>query len=255
MDKHLELITRSRMQEAPPSPAIPRPNKHRIRFYLAAALVSLGLAALTWIAAYLIIAGYWYTSLAPIFLDILLIVNAPDILRKSYAKARIEELISEFDQISDRFTRPKIYRHKALNLSSPDIIDPKSFIYRLSVCSEGEIRLPQTTGKTDFSLNDFGSPISNHYGVHICIKDEVFHVTTRPFIIQNEPVHIDYSLFFINFFDKCSGTQEKIAHFRIEKYDVRSNVVTGEFSISGVEFDGFMKTLELSKNHRIASKR
>ncbi len=243
------------MQEVPPSQAVPSPNKHRMRFYLVASLVTLGLAALTWMASFLILAGFWYTSLAPIFLDVLLIINAPDILRKSYAQARIEALILEFEQISDRFARPKIYRHRALNLSAPEITDPKSFIYRLSVCSEGEIRLPETTGKTDYSVNDFGCPISNHYGVQICIKDEVFHVTTRPFIIQNEHVHIDYSHFFINYFDKCSGIGEKIAYFRIEKYDVRSNVVTGEFNISGIEFDGFMKTLELAKNYRIASKR
>ncbi len=223
------------MQEAPTSPAIPRSNKHRIRFYLAAALLTLGITALICISAFIILADYWFMSFTPICMAIYTIVKTPYILRNSHARARIEKLITEFDQITDRFARPKYFRHKAFSLQSPDNTEPKSFIYRLSVSSGGHIRLPEMAK---------GSPAHypNHYNVKICINDDVVFIAT-----DDIRWHIKNNDLLISFFDKHSGKGEKVAHFRVRADDVRNNLVGGDFSISDSEFDGFMMTLELAK--------
>jgi hypothetical protein len=230
------------MQEAPPSQALPSPNKHRMRFYLAVSLVTLGMAALIYLSAFLILTGYWYISIAPIAWSGLLIFNTSNLLRKPHARARIETLLFEFDQISDRFVRPKAYRHKALARHPSRNIIPKSFIYGLYVDAEGEIRMPEMTHTPEHTYkNDFGVPITNDYGVSICINDDIVHIRKK----ENE--YTNNRLWLVDFFEKHSSKGQKIAHLRIHKGDVRSDVVAGDFMIDGDEFNAFMKTLELVK--------
>jgi|APGre2960657444_1045066.scaffolds.fasta_scaffold01505_4 hypothetical protein len=231
------------MQEVPPSPALPRTNKHRMRFYLAASLVTLGMAALICASAFLILTGYWYISIAPIAWSGLLIFNTSYLLRKPHARARIETLLFEFDQISDRFVRPKDYRHKEFNRHPSRDIIPKSFVYGLCIDAEGEIKMPEMTHTPEHTYkNDFGIPITNDYGVSICINDDIVHIRKK------EHEYTNNKLWLVRFFEKHSGKGQKNAHLRIHKGDVRSDVVAGDFMIEGDEFDAFMKTLELAKN-------
>ncbi len=231
------------MQEVPPSQAVPSPNKHRMRFYLATALLMLGIAALICISAFLILTGYWYVSLAPIFWAALVIINTSNILRRSRARARIETLLFEFDQISDRFVRPKEYRHKEFNRHPSRDIIPKSFVHGLCIDAEGEIKMPEMTHTPEHTYkNDFGIPITNDYGVSICINDDIVHIRKK------EHEYTNNKLWLVRFFEKHSGKGQRIAHLRIHKGDVRSDVVAGDFMIEGDEFDAFMKTLELAKN-------
>jgi hypothetical protein len=168
------------------------------------------------------------------------------------SRARIEALICDFDQISDLFARPKAYRHKSLRRHPSGNIEPKSFIYGLYLASNGDMAMPEmsVTPEPDYQ-NARGPRITNDYDVSICINDDIVHIRKigRFFHTGPRPVGIaDDKLFLVSFFDKHSGKGQKIAHLRIHKNDVRSDVVTGDFIIEGDEFEAFMKTLELLKH-------
>ncbi len=237
MDKHLELITRSRMQEAPPSNPSSEQNlgKHQVRFYLFVIFIALILVPSIWLIIVSINSGEWFQCTMAAYAVFMTVLLSPSMIVKMHANARIETLIRDFLQTSDRFSRPRIYRHKVFNPNTSEVTEANSFVQLMSVSSDGHFILPEMT-KGPFNCH------TDIYSVNICIGDDVLSVTKD----QNYHWYTKQDFIF-KFIAKHSGEADKIAHFRITKRDMRSNVVTGDFSISGAEFDGFMKTIELAK--------
>ena len=228
------------MQEVPPSPDTPPSSNHRLRFYVSLILLLLVVSLLTWFTVALIVAEQWFWGLIAAYPAILIIIFSPRFLPRLSSRARIAELICEFDQISDRFVRPKAYRHKSLSFRPSAKIEPKSFIYRLYVGSDGEIKMPvMTDSPTQF--------YPNHYSVSICINDDLVCISNS-YSYRNDTSSL------IRFFEKHSGKGQKIAHLRIAKADIQSGVVAGDFTVEGDEFDAFMKTIELAKHFTITPK-
>ena len=234
------------MQEAPPSPATRPSRKHQLRFHASILVMLLTVTTLIWGTAKLIIAEYWFLSFFPAYVAAMIIFISPRFLRGMNSRARIEALICEFDQISDRFVRPKAYRHKALTRHSAGTIVLKSFIYGLCLDSEGNIGMPEMTDTPEHTYkNDQGLRITNDYGVSICINDDIVHIRKK------EDAYTNNKLWLVRFFEEYSRKGPKIAHLRIHKHDIRSDVVAGDFTIEGEEFDAFMKTLELLKHFNV----
>ena len=204
-------------------------------------------SSLIWLTVALISAGNWPYCLGIAYAAGVIIFFSTKYLRRLKSRARIETLINEFDQISDLFARPKAYRHKLLRRDLTAINDQKCFLYGLSVVSVGGIRMPEMTETPDGSYPNSLFRINNDYGVSICINDDIVHV--RKSEIENE--YANNKLWLIRFFEKHSGKGQKIAYLRISKYDKRSDVVEGDFTIEGDEFEAFMKTLELLKHFNV----
>jgi hypothetical protein len=78
------------------------------------------------------------------------------------------------------------------------------------------------------------------YHVSICINDDLVRISKHGISRVNTSL-------LVSFFEKHSGKGQKIAHLRIAKNDIMSDVVTGDFTIEGDEFDAFMKSIELAK--------
>jgi hypothetical protein len=232
------------MQEAPPSPALPRPNKHRIRLYVSVSVVLLVVSSLIWLTVAFISAGNWHYCLGTVYPAGIIIFLSTRYLPRLNSRARIETLICEFDQISDLFARPKAYRHKSLRRDFTGINDQKYFLYGLSVDSNGGMRMPNMTDTPEDSRPKGIFGISNDYGVTICINDDIIHIRKR--LIEDR-----CTLWLIRYFEKHSGNEQKVAHLRISKSDKRSEVLEGDFTIEGDEFEAFMKTLELLKHFNI----
>jgi hypothetical protein len=206
----------------------------------------LAVTALIWGTVALIITEHWFLSFFPAYVAAMIIFISPSFLRGMNSRARIEALICEFDQISDRFVRPKAYRHKALARHPSGNIVLKSFISGLYLDSEGEIKMPEMTDTPEHTYkNDQGLRITNDYGVSICINDDIVHIRKK------EDAYTNNKLWLVRFFEEYSRKGPKIAHLRIHKHDIRSDVVAGDFTIEGEEFDAFMKTLELLKHFNV----
>ena len=151
------------MQEVPPSPDTQPSSNHRMRFYVYLILFFLVVSLLTWLTVARFVAEQWFWGIIAAEAAILIIVFSPRFLRRLSSRARIAELICEFDQISDRFARPKAYRHKSLSFRPSVNFEPKSFIYRLYLGSDGEIKMPVMTDR----------PVHSSYNVSICINDDL----------------------------------------------------------------------------------
>jgi hypothetical protein len=235
------------MQEAPPSPTIPPSGKHRLRLYISGMVLLLVVSSLIWLTVAFISVGDWAYCLGPAYVAGITIFISTKYLPRLNSRARIETLICEFDQISDLFARPKVYRHKSLRRDLTAINDQKCFLYGLSVDSDGSIRMPKMTDTPENSQPKAFFSITNDYGVTICINDDIVHV--RKGVIEDR--YTNNKLWLIRYFEKHAGKGQKIAHLRISKSDKRSDVVEGDFTIEGDEFEAFMKTLELLKHFNV----
>lgn len=180
---------------------------------------------------------YWFLNYISAYVTILIIFFSPRYLRRLNSQARIAALIYEFDQISDRFARPKAYRHKSLAFRPSGNVEPKSLIYRLYLSSNGNIKMPvMTNSPTPYPPID--------YSVSICINDDLVLIR----MIDSYPNNTSR---LVSFFEKHSGKGQKIAHLRIAKSGFHSDVVAGDFTVEGDEFDAFLKTIELAKHFTI----
>jgi hypothetical protein len=111
------------MQETPPTPAKPRfrlPN----------------LGSETWLILLVIILGFGGYCTAKV--------------KDLIATRRQKELLTEFVQTTDMFTRPIIYSHKRFAAAKTKQF-PQDWLYRITVNSEGLIYIP-TPGPEAFSI-------------------------------------------------------------------------------------------------------
>jgi hypothetical protein len=233
------------MQESAPPTSPTRTTRQKYRYNITAiTIVSVVLVFLAWPVIAFIYGSKWWIliTVASISLSLLLLAKGEVLLLKLKGRAGIEALTCEFNQVSDRFARPKLFKHKVFDQQVPDLADLKKFVYGVSLSSDGEIILPEMTS----SRTDYGR---NGYTVALCINDDVI-------CLSHANRYISYNTSLLTtFHQKHAGKGEENAHFRITMDDASSKAMGGEFSISGAEFDGFMKTLELAKYYRLTNSR
>ncbi len=233
------------MQESAPTTTPTRAIRHKYRYIITAtAIVLVVLVFLTLpIIAFIYDSNWWILiTVVSISLSLTLLGTSDGLLRRLRGRAGIEALICEFNQVSDRFARPKLFRHKVFNRQVLDLADIKNFAYGVSLSSDGEIIWPEMIS----SPNCYGR---NGYNVELCINEDVICIKQH-----NSLISYNTSLL-TSFHHKHAGKGEEKAYFRITTNDASSKATGGEFSISGAEFVGFMKTLELAEYYRLTHSR
>jgi len=172
-----------------------------------------------------------------IILALLILSAASWPLIKSYRlAARIEELMPEFVQVSDSFTRPKFYMHKSFLKIEP-AIKPKSFIYRLGAYSDGGFTKPEIPTESGRQTSD--------YEIIINLNDRLFVLERNFYSTSNR----DTFTKIIELADEVSGSGLINLSCRIRGFDI-----SGDFSVEGLELEAFLKTLELSKLFKESAK-
>jgi hypothetical protein len=176
-----------------------------------------------------------------IILALLILAAASWPFIKSYRRAaRIEELMPEFVQVSDSFTRPKFYIHKSFHKIEPSI-KPRYFIYRLGAYSDGGFKIPEIPTEN-------GSQ-SSGYDVIINFNERLFELGTKNYSADDRARFAEI----IALADGVSGSASINLSCRVMGRDY-SKVISGDFSVEGLELEAFLKTLELSKLFKESAK-
>ena len=196
------------MQEASraPSPAAPRLNK-----LLISQAIVLGLTVIV---------------LAAIF-------GWPRI-KKARAQSRIEELLPEFEQVSDKFTRPKVFMHKAFK----DIAgegQPKLFVYRIRAHSDGRFRNPEII---PYKVGRYEDGV---YEAVINLNDTIFGLYDE----WNREKFLGHAVSVLNHEDISLAVRISPGY--------SSKITKGEYTVQGSELSAFMKTIELTHLFKVVS--
>jgi len=160
-------------------------------------------------------------------------------LINTYRKtARAKELLMEFVQVSDDFTRPKFYVHRSFYKKAP-VEKPKTFIYRLGAYSDGRVSLPEipeTPKKAD------GDTFGLGYDVIINLEDRLFRLerekSTKEYAATLRELH--------EWADEIGGFETTKLLCRIKRSGYGTEIIEGDFVLVGQELDAFLKTLELT---------
>ncbi len=142
--------------------------------------------------------------------------------------AQLEELLSDFVEISDKFTRPKLYIHRSF-AEPKEPKEPKDFACLVGVKSDGSLMLPRmATGPA--------SIMDEQYGVCINLGDELFGMNNVGYwddrsLLESVCRHLDKKL--------------QVVHIRITPQNKKSNIIHGDFKIEGHEAKAFLQTLKL----------
>ncbi len=173
---------------------------------------------------------------------VLAIIIASFFWFKSYRKyARIKELLPEFVQVSDDFTRPKFFVHKAFHEKAPSE-KPKYFVHRLGAYTDGRVRLPY--------MPTVKNGETGEYDVIINLEDKIF--TLHYYDYQKDHISV---LSELNAWVSEAGEIATIKlRCRVKRHGVNTAVVEGDFTLTGEELDGFLKTIELSNLYLDTSK-
>jgi hypothetical protein len=230
------------MQEAPQtSDAIGYPCRNRLYLLLAATLSPI-ILAITWLIVRLYQADGKIGTVAGDLFGVFIVINmaaliAYRLIPRAISLAKIEELLTEFVQVSDKFTRPKSYLHKAL-IRPTAPLEPSDFIYHFHAYSDGSLQMPSmSVEKVPF--------YESRYVACINMDEEIFHLDTE---------HRDYrqeELFLISAKRHYENGLQTV-HVRIRRAISRKvaagpKVVEGDFTIEGAVADAFLKTLELNR--------
>ncbi len=149
--------------------------------------------------------------------------------KKARAQSRIDELLPEFEQVSDKFTRPKAFLHKSFKTISGEG-QPKHFVYRMSAHSDGVLRMPDLVSSDIFYDR-------RRYTVTINLNESLFKADySSPYVEMRR---------FLNDAARFSGDNGIALAVRIEPY-WPGNIEKGDYSIEGDELKAFMKTVELT---------
>ena len=142
--------------------------------------------------------------------------------------AKLEELLSHFIEISDKFTRPRIYVHR-LFAAPKEPKEPKDFAYLVSAKSDGTLLLPRmVTGPA--------SIVDEQYGACINLGDELFTMHNVGYwddrtLLESACRHLENNL--------------ESVHVRITPHNKKSNLIHGDFTIEGNDAKAFLETLKL----------
>jgi len=161
-------------------------------------------------------------------------------LFRYWSNAEIERLLPEFVQVSDHFTRPKHYIHRAL-IGNATTGYAESFIRQLGAYSDGSLQTPTLAdrdGKTGHIT----------YKVIISINDKIFPILVSDRLFKNN----DYS--YQKMSDVANEAQRdgiNVIHVRVVTNPDTTREQTDDISLEGVRLEAFIKTLELSSQFRI----
>jgi hypothetical protein len=183
----------------------------------------------------------WGPGIAMISAWALIILFCIPALSKHWSNAEIERLLPEFIQVSDHFTRPKHYIHKAL-VGHADTGNADTFIRRLGAYSDGSLQTPTLAGR-------HGKNGHVNYQVVICIKDKIF-----PIVVSDK--HYDNNGYsYQKMSDAAQEAQQEgitVIHVRIVTDTETPYEHTDDISLEGIRLEAFIKTLELSGHFRIS---
>jgi hypothetical protein len=162
-------------------------------------------------------------------------------LIKTYRKTvRAKELLGEFVQVSDDFTRPKFYIQRSFYKKDP-ADKPKTFIYRLGAYSDGRVNLPEipaTPQKENSEVFSLG------YDVIMNLEDRLFRLerekTTKEYVATLRELH--------EWADELGGPETMKLLCRIKRSGYSTHaIIEGDFMLAGEELEAFLKTLELTR--------
>lgn len=162
-------------------------------------------------------------------------------LIKYWSNTEIERLLPEFEQVSDHFTRPKHFIHRALT-GNQDRGYADSFIQRLGAYSDGSLQTPTLVDR-------HGKNERATYNVIICIKDKIFPIN----VSDKQYNSNEYS------YEKMSDVAHEarrdginVIHVRVVTNPDTAREQTDDISLEGIRLEAFIKTLELSGHFRIS---
>ncbi len=161
-------------------------------------------------------------------------------LIKTYRKTvRAKELLGEFVQVSDDFTRPKFYIPRSFYKKEP-ADKPKTFIYRLGAYSDGRVNLPEIPATPQ---KDNGYAFGRGYDVIMNLEDRLFSLerekTTKEYVATLRELH--------EWADELGGPETMKLLCRIKKSGYSTEIIEGDFMLVGEELEAFLKTLELTR--------
>lgn len=175
----------------------------------------------------------------------LIIKFAMPYLKKLRAAEKIEELLPEFIQASDHFTRPKHFVHKAL-IGDTESEGAERFIRELGTYSDGSVKTPELAKPTE------KKPLTR-YRVIFNVNDHIFSIYSSEKVIH--PKLMDgngYAYMSMLDLDHKSEREELgVIHVRVEPVNEYSSVESDDFTLEGIKLEAFLKTLELSRQFNI----
>lgn len=148
-------------------------------------------------------------------------------IKKMRAQSRIDELLPEFEQISDRFTRPKVYAHKSFK----DITgegQPKHFVSKVRAYSDGRLRMPEIIPQEGNHELDW------YYVADVNLNEKIFDLYSRGDLEG-----------FLNYATSVTDKDGISLAIRIRTYNSKK-ISNGEYTVQGEELAAFMKTMELT---------
>ena len=155
-------------------------------------------------------------------------------IKKARAQSRIEELLPEFEQVSDKFTRPKVFMHKAFK----DIAgegQPKLFVYRIRAHSDGSFRMPEIIP------HEGNKEVDWRYVADVNLNDTIFNL----YSMGNLEGFLGHAVSVLNHEDISLAV-------RISP-EYSSKITKGEYTVQGSELSAFMKTIELTHLFKVVS--
>ncbi len=150
-------------------------------------------------------------------------------IRKARAQSRIYELLPEFVEVTDKFTRPKIFVHKSF-MDIPGEGQPRHFACRLRAYSDGRFRMPEVIPFKGNDVDDYA------YDLVVNLNDTIL-VTTSLFD-RNHQEFFGYAVSLANREDITLDVRIKAPNSK--------KITSGDYTIKGTELMAFMKTLELT---------
>jgi hypothetical protein len=232
------------MQEAPNEPAARKsPYRNRLQVLIYATLIP-AISATIWLLAIISQADSQFNSIIIELIIGMTVIGASlgaaaIKIPHAVVDAKIEKLLTEFVQVSDKFTRPKAYVHKAL-VRTKTTPEPKDFIHHFHAYSDGILRMPEMTSEQ-------APKGEGTYVVCINMDDEIWDLYDG----QRSPYQDDE---FLSRTRKHYKRALKVLYFRIkDRWPTpahnprRPKVIEGDFIAEGTEADAFLKTMELSR--------
>ena len=151
-------------------------------------------------------------------------------IRKARAQSRIYELLPEFVEVTDKFTRPKVFVHKSF-MDIPGEGQPRHFVCRVSAYSDGQFRMPEIIPYMGNRIYDY------NYRVVVNLNDTIFEID----YFQDETRRRE----FFGFATGLVNHQDITLNVRIRAPESKK-ITSGDYTPKGTEIMAFMKTLELT---------
>ena len=155
-------------------------------------------------------------------------------IKKALAQSRIDELLPEFVQVSDKFTRPKVFVHKSF-MDIPGEGQPRHFVCRISAYSDGRFRMPEIIPYRFLPSEQF-------YNVVVNLNDTIFEMHSAQ-DEKRQREFFDFAMTLVNREDITLDVRITVPRIRATE---STKITSGDYTPKGTEIMAFMKTLELT---------